>query len=383
MRVLRKVVFWLHLIVGVSVAVVVVIMSVTGVLLTYQRQLTYWMDTRGLDAGPPRAGMGRLSADSLLASTARATKATPTALTLRRAANAPAEVALGRDRRVFVNVYTGAVLGSGSRATRDFFRVTTAWHRTLGATGERRAMGRAITGAANLGFLFIVVTGLYLWWPRTWTRARLRNIALFRRTASGKARDFNWHNTVGSWSFVPLFVVVLSGTVISYPWASALVYRLVGERPPASGQSQPASPPPASGRGGVIALEPAITIAAARMSDWRTISLQVPAAAAQTVAFTIDAGTGGQPQRRAQLSLDARTGAEVKWEPFSSQTPGRRLRSVLRFAHTGEVLGLFGQTIAGLVSLGAVLLAYTGIALTVRRFAAFRARRGRALAQSA
>ena len=57
----------------------------------------------------------------------------------------------------------------------------------------------------------------------------------------------------------------------------------------------------------------------------------------------------------------------MRWQPFSAE-PGRRLRSILRFAHTGEVLGIVGQTIAGIVSLGAVLLVYTGLALSLRRF---------------
>ncbi len=66
----------------------------------------------------------------------------------------------------------------------------------------------------------------------------------------------------------------------------------------------------------------------------------------------------------------------TKWEPFSAGTPGHKLRSILRFAHTGEVLGIPGQTLAGIVSLGAAVLVFTGIALSLRRFAAWR-RRGR------
>ena len=50
---------------------------------------------------------------------------------------------------------------------------------------------------------------------------------------------------------------------------------------------------------------------------------------------------------------------------------------MLRFAHTGEVLGLPGQAIAGLVSLGGVVLVYTGFALSYRRFVAWCARRRR------
>ena len=50
---------------------------------------------------------------------------------------------------------------------------------------------------------------------------------------------------------------------------------------------------------------------------------------------------------------------------------------MLRFAHTGEVLGLPGQFVAGLVSLGGVILVYTGFALSYRRFVAWCARRRR------
>ncbi len=85
------------------------------------------------------------------------------------------------------------------------------------------------------------------------------------------------------------------------------------------------------------------------------------------VVFTIDRGEAGQPQKRATLTVDGSTGEVTRWEPFSSLTPGRRLRSILRFAHTGEVLGLAGQTIAGVVSAGGAVLVYTGISLAVRR----------------
>jgi hypothetical protein len=47
----------------------------------------------------------------------------------------------------------------------------------------------------------------------------------------------------------------------------------------------------------------------------------------------------------------------------------------MRFAHTGEVLGLFGQTVAGVVSAGGVVLVWTGIALALRRLVAWARRR--------
>ena len=69
--------------------------------------------------------------------------------------------------------------------------------------------------------------------------------------------------------------------------------------------------------------------------------------------------------------------AVARSEAPRCRSPRRPLRSILRFAHTGEVLGLPGQAIAGLVSLGGVVLVYTGFALSYRRFIAWCARRRR------
>jgi uncharacterized iron-regulated membrane protein len=109
----------------------------------------------------------------------------------------------------------------------------------------------------------------------------------------------------------------------------------------------------------------------------------LPAAASAPLTFNIDSGTGGQPQKRAQLVLDRATGNVVRWEPFSSYTRGRQLRSILRFAHTGEVVGIVGQTIAGLVSTGGAVLVITGLALAIRRLLAWLGRRSKSSQPSA
>jgi len=383
-KLFRTILFWCHLTVAVCVAAIVVIMSATGVLLTYQKQMTAWADRRGVVAGPPTPGAARLPVEVLLRRASTAAGATPTAITLRSRVDAPAEVSFGRERRQLVNAYTGATLGEGSTRMRSFFRVVTAWHRTLGATGENRALGKGISDAANLGFLFLVLSGMHLWLPRNWSAAAVRSIVLFRRQLSSKARDFNWHHVIGIWSAVPLAIVVASGVVISYRWAGNLVYRSVGASPPAPA----AAPPVASGQRGeggrteradaapsFDGLNANFARAEQRMPGWTSITTQLPTGKAKTLSFTLDRGTGGQPQLRSTLVLDRATANEVKWETFESQSLGRRMRTIFRFAHTGEILGIVGQTIAGLVSLGSLVLAWTGLALSWRRLRAWQKRR--------
>jgi uncharacterized iron-regulated membrane protein len=376
MKKLRKIIFWCHLPVGVIAGVVILIMCVTGVLLSYEKQITSWADTRGYRAAPPTPETQHLPVETLLTKAREARGPTPTAVTLKSDSSAPAEIALGREATIFVNPYTGAILGEGSQKTRNFFRVVTDWHRWLGAKGDNRNVARAITGACNLGFLFLVTSGFYLWWPRNWNLKALRNVTWFRRGLPGKARDFNWHNTIGFWSAVPLFVVVLSAVVISYTWAGNLVYRIAGEAPPAPRANQPA-PASTANTPQTDNLNAAWARAEQQVNDWQSISMQLPTAASAPLTFNIDRGNGGQPQKRAQLVLDRATNSVVRWEPFSTYTRGRQLRSILRFAHTGEVIGVAGQTIAALVSTGGAVLVITGLALAIRRLLGWRARRSK------
>ena len=376
---LRKVIFWCHLPAGVSAGVVILIMCVTGVLLSFEKQITSWADTRGYSVAPPTAGTQHLPVETLIARAREARGASPTTVTLKSEPAAPAEIAFGRETTLFFNPYTGTILGAGSQKTRTFFRVVTDWHRWLGAKGDNRNMARAITGACNLGFLFLVMSGFYLWWPRNWNLKALKKVTCFRRGLPSKARDFNWHNVIGFWSAGPLFIVVLSAVVISYTWAGNLVYRVVGETPPAPRANQPA-PATGSNKENVAQtdnLNAAWLRAEQQVNDWKSISLQLPTSAAAQFMFNIDRGNGGQPQKRAQLVLDRATGGVIRWEPFSSYTRGRQLRSILRFAHTGEVAGVAGQIIAAVVSTGGVVLVITGLALAIRRLFAWLAKRTR------
>jgi uncharacterized iron-regulated membrane protein len=382
-------------------------MSATGVVLTYEKQMLEWADRRAWSVPPP-SGSAPLSPETLLARVRDARpEAAPATLTLRAHPAAPATVALEGNGSVLVNPYTGEVLGPPPSGLRAFFRTTTNWHRWLAMDGSGRSTGKAITGACNLAFLFIVLSGMYLWLPRVWTWLQFKQVLWFRRGLLGKARDFNWHNAIGIWSAIPLAIVVAGAVPISYPWASNLVYRMVGEEPPRPPSGGPGGPPSARGGGPVRpaagrpagerparddqsepeevhleGLDAGFAQTSSRVPVWRAITIRIPHGRQPSITYTVDEGYGGQPQFRGTLTVARATGAVERWETFADQSRGRRLRSWLRFAHTGEFYGLAGQTIAGLVSAGGVFLVWTGIALACRRFIAWIGRRRRAAAGS-
>jgi uncharacterized iron-regulated membrane protein len=372
----RSTIFWIHLVCGVVTGVVVLMMSVTGVILTYERQMLAWADRATFPA--PAAGAQRLPLEELVAAAkVHRPEFVPTTIMVRNEPDTAVVLGAGRSGSLVVDPYSGNVKEPGAQGLRSFFSAVTGWHRWFNATGENRAAARAITGASNLAFLFLVVSGMYLWLPRIFRWAAFKTRLLFNaKVTTAKARDFNWHHVFGIWSAIPLAVVVATATVFSYPWANDLVYRIAGEEPPARGGGG-GGPPRAEALTAVIAADgtaidrlgyDALLARAAAHGEWQTLTLNIPTEAqAPTVRIGIDEGNGGQPQLRHNLTLDAATGAVASYAPFSSQTPGQKARSWIRFLHTGEALGIVGQTVAGLVSFTSILMVWTGLALAYRR----------------
>jgi uncharacterized iron-regulated membrane protein len=407
---MRKVLFWMHLCAGCVAGLVVLIMSVTGVALTYEKQMMRWADKREMKERPQ--GTAPLPVQELLARVRDQRGALPSSVTWRNGTNEPVVMSYGRENVLYVDPATAAILGTGATGAREFFRAMTDWHRWLGQEGGGRATGRAITGACNLAFLFIVVSGLYLWFPREWTRRHFAPILWVRGGLSGKARDFNWHNVIGFWCLVPLFFIVISGAVISYPWASNLVYTLMGsEAPGPVAKGGDRTGPPGGKREGqpgehkrrgkkgeelgggpggapglaappldlpLDGLNVAFEKARTARASWESITLRLPGSERAPVVYSVDGGGPGQAHLRSTVTYRRDTGEAVVASEYDSFNAGRKTRTWLRFAHTGEVYGIAGQTIAGIASLGGVFLVCTGIALSLRRFAAWRRRRARA-----
>lgn len=364
--IVRATLFWAHLATGVVAGAVVLVMSATGVLLTYQRQMTAWAG--GTVTPPP--GAARLPLDTLVARAgASAAGARVTGVTLRADPRAPVAVGVEPRRTVLVDPYTGAVLAGGPRL-RAFFAEVERWHRSLAVGPSVRApLGVKLTGAANLAFLFLLCTGLVLWWPRrvTWRSVRAVLVPTFR--ARGRARDWNWHHVLGLWSAPVLLLVVGSAAFISYSWPGALTARLLGgqparpEAPRAGGERREATGPALTAD-----LDSVFAHAAAAAPGWQSLQLRMPPAGEGRATLTASATASNRPDGRTMVTVDARSGAVVRTQPYARLATAQQVRAWVRPVHTGEAAGVVGQTLAGLVSLAGVVLVWTGLALTWRRF---------------
>ena len=381
---LRRVVFWFHLCTASVAGVFILIMSVTGALLAYQQEITD-LGNRVYRSAPPSPTAVKLPLETLLSKVRESEPALlPSQVTISSDAYAPVSVVLGLrqqgSRSVFVNPYTGALVGSeGSNATDVVMRRILDLHRYLGASdrGTRAgAAGRAVTGISTIGFSFLVCSGFFLWWPRSWNLGAVRNAMLFRRGLGGQARDLNRHRAIGFWALAPLLIISVSGVTMSYSWATNLVFRLTGSPIVALGPGAAAASAEASRGlnrksaisppGDSMSLDSLFAQAERQVQPWRFISMRVPRASDDSVTFGIDPGESRSPNQKVTIMLDRTTGDVVSRQTAAGGNRGAQVRMWLRSAHTGQVYGVTSQTVAALVCLGAAFEVWTGLSMLWR-----------------
>jgi uncharacterized iron-regulated membrane protein len=415
MKRIRRVVFWCHLPAGVIAGLVILVMSLTGAVLAFEKQVVRFADRDLLSTRQPTNGR-RLGIRALFAELHETNpELTPISLTVRADPSASAWFAVSRNRLIYVDPYTGKILGQGSIRLRAAFNAITDLHRWLGARQEGRSTLRAITGACNAAFLGLAITGVFLWLPRSWSRQSVIAASMFKRGLNGRARDFNWHNVTGIWCAAILVVISATGVVMSYKWANDLLFRLTGSEAPPLGRATtrgverpklegtqfsgrstaPSGARPLEGStsgqppreyhesepqtlqsdDSLERIDQLWWMAEQQIAEWRSITVRPPSRPGEPVIFLIEDERTLNPSARSQLTLHHATGEILSWEPYQGWSSGRKLRSWVRVLHTGEAGGMLGQFVAFTASIGGAVLVWTGLALGLRRLRTWVARR--------
>ena len=223
----------------------------------------------------------------------------------------------GRERWAPVDPRTGEVIALGPSRIERFFAVIRAWHRWLGFPRGSERIGRKVTGAANLALLFLLVTGPLLWipWPPS-RRAVAANltIGLRRGRPRGRGGRLRLHRAVGIWALLPLGAISVTGALLSFPSLGDRVYPLLGTMGPDGG------------------------------------------------------GATGGTAVTTRRELD-RSGGVLSVESLADGVPEERTHEIVRSAHTGEYWGLPGRVVAGIATLAALAMVWTGISSGIARLA--------------
>jgi uncharacterized iron-regulated membrane protein len=362
MKRLKKILFWLHLILGVAGGLVIAMLAFTGAAMAFEPEILSLVDPKAR-AVTPVADLPRLPASEFLAR-AKAAKPDkkPGGLVLSSDPTVPVLVQVAGAHALSLHPQTGEIVGE--RTPSNFFTVMLLLHLRL-SSGE---VGNWIVTVSNVCFLLLCLTGLYLWWPKTWNT--VRNVTRFNFKLRGKAFHWNLHNVAGFWALAVLLVITTTGLIMSYQWASDLVYTLTGSAKP-----QPAPVVKLDEKAPRFPVDQAVAAATARVADWDTIAVITPSARSGAYRLIIREKGAAHTGMRSTLWLHGGTGEELRWEFYADSSLGRKLRAAVVPLHMGTIAGLPGRVVAFAACIAALTLVVTGYVLTWKRFAAWRARR--------
>lgn len=206
---------------GLLVAIPFAVISITGACLAFEPQFLRLMHS-GLYELPQSYAAGEVSIRSVSEKVERQLPVGMTlgALQIGRPDEAWIyEISSMRKAELFVDPSSGKVLGMIDHDQGGFYQLRKL-HRWLGDTLNRESdapcVGRIVVGVFTAWSILVILSGFYLWFPRSRKSWALR----FRWpgwSVSGYAPEYQRHTLIGVWCGVPVIALALTGLTWSFP----------------------------------------------------------------------------------------------------------------------------------------------------------------------
>jgi vanillate O-demethylase ferredoxin subunit len=352
---------WSHRWIGMTIGLAMVYLAVTGAGQAFKEQLEPVVYASLLTA----PACDRLPLDTLLAG-AKEAHATATAESIRFHPDGgeTASVRFSDRQSVYVSPCSGTVTGE-QQPFAGFFGTLEYIHRMM-FFADFRLWSGTIT---LISFVFLVIGGIVLWWPRTLREAK-RSLKIDSRL-KGMAFMLNLHKTFGLYAWVVLLVVTFFGNAMAFDWVKQSVYWATGSEMPMGGRNGP----PRGGQGGdpggeskpALSLEEIWQKAAPVLDGPRDVTIRLPRRKGGEVQLTVIEASAPHPRARSELVLDGSTGEVKRYTPYTKTSLGNRVYNWGVAIHTGQAFGWIGATISFLASMAVPVLAYSGIMSWWRR----------------
>lgn len=291
-----------------------------------------------------------------------------------------------RRRQLSVNQYTGEVQGWTPQY--PFFRTMLKLHRWLLDPPEKKgagSVGKYVVGVSTLMFVFVLVSGVVIWWPRR--SKQLKDRLTFPLNKGWWRLWYGSHLALGIYATVFLLLMALTGLTWSFGWYRTAAYSLFGadmgkgkkdmpkgmdgkagghgrkdgrnhkEGGKPSGQGHDGEEKPAVN---TLAWDNALAQLESKYASFASIQLKADEA-------TVIKSNGGVTRKSDNAKFDPSNGAIEKVETSDKAPRQRVLKGAFYSFHTGRWGGLFTQILYFLSALIGALLPVTGYYLWIKR----------------
>ena len=332
MKKFKKITGWLHLWLGLTVGLILIVVALTGSLLTFERELEPILFKKREVVLP--AGQ-RLPADSLIhIANAVFANSQVSRLIIPQDPTRSVEVRIGTKgekglKVAYINPYNGQILYKGVY-TQLFYQQVRSLHRYLflGATGK------IITGISCSITVFMVISGLIIWWPAN--KNAIKQRFKIKWNASGKRLNWDLHAVTGFYLSIILLCITITGFVWSYDWADRLIYQMADGK-------KTEKPDKIKNISKGKKIKPGVYQAMMVQTDSiypypGSVAFNIPAKGA--LAVTVQKEPEESRVRQIDAAyFDSHTGKLLTTLPYSKLTTGDKIRRMILTIHTGSLLG--------------------------------------------
>lgn len=326
---LFRVVWRWHFYAGLIVAPILITAAATGAIYIFTDEIQRMMYTDMMVVEPAET---RVSYDQQLATIEASVPPgfRITQFIVDRDPNLATVAYLSNDKEfhsAFVDQYRGTMLGTLD--SNNFFAVVLKIHRTLFAG----TWGRIVVELMTCWTIVLLITGLYLWWPRKRAQVWGTWLPRLKRQPYVILRDL--HAVSGVYVWAVALTIACTGLIYTYVWGSGYSYAAqktgayeIFTNPPKS--TSPADAPR-------LPMDRIVAVAAAKTPD-KTLSIRMPQTPDQAyIAFAVNE-IG--PTTGATTVIDHASG-EILMHRTNREFPALSWWSTWNYPlHVGSILGL-------------------------------------------
>ncbi|WP_029489576.1 PepSY-associated TM helix domain-containing protein [Aquimarina agarivorans] len=224
---LRKTILNIHKILGLVTGIVLFIVAITGCLWAFKEEIEGFSDTYK-NVTPKKANF--LSASTIKAIAEKEIPNKEIHGVVYGAKNEALEVIFYEAtpklfyQSLFLNPYTGEIL---KRINHDsgFFAFVLKGHIRLWLP---EAVGSRIVSYSILLFFTILITGLFLWWPKKKKNRAQRYKFQWKETTRWKRKNFDLHTIIGFYISSFALIFAFTGCVMAFNWFYYIAYKATG-----------------------------------------------------------------------------------------------------------------------------------------------------------
>lgn len=351
---MKKIIQKIHLWLGLGASIILFLVCLSGTFLIYGNDLEEVFNPQIFTVAP----QGRsLPVETIIQNLEEKSGGKVSGVSLRGAADRPYSffVKINPDDRrgdtYVVNQYTGEILNNPKKKNSVymfFFKL----HRWLLLDTE---LGRPIVGASTIIFGILLISGFYLWWPKS--KTHLKNSLKIKFGKNLKRLNHDLHNSLGFYASIFLMIMTLTGLCWSFEWYRDFGSKVLGAKIFDRG----GMPSKLSSVGDKrLALDEILAIANTNFPYAGTVFIPMPhgknlpyvISKTNTELFALNVTD--------KIEINPYTGEVIRVERFSKKRSGEKLASLVKSLHLGDFYGQISKFIYFIACLIGTSLPITG-----------------------